>query len=140
MNLLEKLNDIISSLPPFDKILNPPIVKLDDILNRYDCFFEDGFSDIVSACYNIDEDFVNEYGYGEKDDNGNFFLRLTRFDLLPLDKKHLADEDVADDLRELNSSISAFFDHYIDFLNAYIQVQKIYKSLFVTIFTARKRF
>ncbi len=97
MNLVEKLNDIISSLPPFDKILNLLIVKLDDILNGYDCFFENGFSHIVSACYNIDEDFVNEYGYGEKDDNGNYFLRLTRFDLLPLDKKHLADEDIADE-------------------------------------------
>ncbi len=42
MNLIEKLNDIISSLPPFDKILNLPIIKLDDILNGYDRFFEDG--------------------------------------------------------------------------------------------------
>jgi len=127
MNLVEKLNDKISSLPPFDKILNLHIVKLDDILNGYDCFFEDGFSNIVSACYNINEDFVNGYGYGEKDDSGNYFLRLTRFDLRPLDKKDLADEYIVDDLRELNSSISAFFDHYIDFLNSYLQVQQIYK-------------
>ncbi len=127
MNLVEKLNDIIFSLPPFDKIISLPIVKLDDILNGYDCFFENGLSHIVSACYNIDEDFVNEYGYGEKDDHGNYFLRLNRFDLLPLDKKDLVGEDIADDLRELNSSFSSFFDIYIGFLNAYLQVQQIYK-------------
>ncbi len=42
MNLVGRLNDVIFSLPPFDKILNLPIVKLDDILNGYDRFFEDG--------------------------------------------------------------------------------------------------
>lgn len=56
----------------------------------------------------VDEDFVNEYGYGEKDDLGNYFLRLSRFDFRPLKKEALADEDIADDLRELNSSISFF--------------------------------
>ncbi len=123
------MNEIILSLPPFDKILNLPIVKLDDILNAYDCFFEDGFSNIVRACYNIEEDFVNEYGYGEKNDNGNYFLQLTRFALLPLDKKDLTDEDIDDDLREQNNSISTCFDHYIACLNAYIQVQKIFTPL-----------
>lgn len=127
MNLLDKLNDIIFSLPPFDKILNLPIIKLDDLLNGYDRFFEDGLDLMDYALGYVDEDFVNEYGYGEKDDYGNYSLRLNRFDLLPLDKKDLADEDIADDLRELNGSISAFFDHYIGFLNAYIQVQQVYK-------------
>ncbi len=70
---------------------------------------------------------MNEYGYGEKDDYGNYLLRLTRFDLLPLDKDDLADEDIADDLRDLNNSIFSFFDIYINFLNAYLQVQQIYK-------------
>lgn len=75
----------------------------------------------------IDEDFVNEYGYGEKDDYDHYSLRLSRFDLRPLKKEDLADEDIADDLRKLNSSIDSFFDIYIDFLNANLQVHQTYK-------------
>ncbi len=58
MNLLEKLNDIIFSLPPFDKILNLLIVKLDDILNGYDRFFEDGLDLMDYALSYVDEDFL----------------------------------------------------------------------------------
>ncbi len=127
MSLFEKLNDIILSLPPFNKILNLTIVKLDDIFNGYDRFFEDGLDLMDYALGYVDEDFFNEYGYGDKNNYGNYSLRLNRFDLLPLDKEDLADEDIADDLRELNGSISSFFDIYIGFLNAYLQVQQIYK-------------
>lgn len=127
MSLFDELNNIIFSLPPYNKILNHSIIKLDDILNSYDRFFEDGLSSMDYALGNVDEDFVNEYGYGEKDDYDNYLLRLTRFDLLPLDKDDLADEDIADDLRDLNSSIFGFFDIYIGFLNAYLQVQQTYK-------------
>lgn len=109
MSLLEKLNSIISSLPPFNKILDHPPIKLDDILNGYDRFFEDGLDSMAYSLGYVDEDFSNEYGYGEKDEYGNYFLRLNRFDLLPLEKSDLEDEDVADDLRELNRTISSFF-------------------------------
>lgn len=127
MSLFDELNNIIFSLPPYNKILDQSIIKLDDLLNSYDRFFEDGLSSMDYALGNVDEDFVNEYGYGEKDDYDNYLLRLTRFDLLPLDKDDLADEDIADDLRDLNSSISGFIDIYIGFLNAYLQVQQTYK-------------
>ncbi len=57
MNLVEKFNEIIFSLPPFDKILNPPIVKLDDILNSHNQFFEDGL-DLMDYTFGyVDEDF-----------------------------------------------------------------------------------
>lgn len=127
MNLLEEINNIIFSLPPFDKIPGYPAVKLDDILNKYDRFFKDGLDPMDYSLGIVDEDFVNEYGYGEKDEYGNYSLRLNRFDLRPLRKDDLADEDIADDLRDLNESISSFFDMYINFLNAYIQVHEIYK-------------
>lgn len=127
MSLLEKINNIIFSLPPFDKTLGYSVIKLDDILNGYGSFFEDGLDPMDYSLGRVDEDFMNEYGYGEKDDIGNYFLRLNRFDLRPLKKEDLADEDIADDLRELNSSISSFFDIYIDFLNAYLQVHQTYK-------------
>ena len=108
MSVLEDINQIIFSLPPFNKTLRYSIIKLDDILNGYDRFFEDGLNSMDYALDYVDEDFVNEYGYGEKDDLGNYFLRLSRFDFRPLKKEDLADEDIADDLRELNSSISFF--------------------------------
>ncbi len=140
MNLVEKLNEIIFSLPSFDKILNFPIVKLDDILNGYDRFFEDGLDLMDYALGYVDEDFLNEYGYGEKDDYGNYSLWLNRFDLLPLDKEDLSDEDIVDDLHELNSSISSFFDIYIGFLNAYLQVQQIYKPFICDYLHHKKAF
>lgn len=63
MSLFDELNNIIFSLPPYNKILNHSIIKLDDILNSYDRFFEDGLSSMDYALGNVDEDFVNEYGY-----------------------------------------------------------------------------
>lgn len=116
MSVLEDINRIIFSLPPFDKTLGYSVIKLDDLLNGYDRFFEDGLSSMSYSLGRVDEDFVNEYGYGEKDNLGNYFLRLSRFDLRPLKKEDLADEDIANDLRELNGSISSFFDIYIDFI------------------------
>lgn len=113
MSVLEDINRIIFSLPPFNRTLDYSVIRLDDILNGYDRFFEDGLGSMDYALGYVDEDFVNEYGYGEKDDLENYFLRLNKFDLRPLKKEDLADEDIADDLRELNSSIDSFFDIYI---------------------------
>lgn len=127
MNLLEDLNQIISSLPPFDKILNYPLTKLDDILNSFDLFFEDGLQPTDYSYGVVDENYANKYGYGEKDDNGNYFLRLIRFDLRPLKESDLEDKYMGEELREVNRNISSFFDIYIKFLNAYLQVQQIYK-------------
>lgn len=44
MILFDELNSIIFSLPPYNKILSCSIIKLDDILNSYDRFFEDGLA------------------------------------------------------------------------------------------------
>lgn len=38
MGMIEDIDRIIFSLPPFDKILNYSVIKLDDILNGYDRF------------------------------------------------------------------------------------------------------
>lgn len=43
---------------------------------------------------------------------------------MKLDKDDLSAEDITDDLRELNNSISSFFDIYIDFPNAHLQVHQ----------------
>lgn len=131
MNLIEDLNQIIFSLPPFDKILKHPLIKLDDILNSCDLFFENGLQPMDYSYGVVDENYANEYGYGEKDDNDNYFLRLIRFDLKPLKESDLEDRYMGEELREANRNISAFFDIYIKFLNAYLQVQRIYKP-FIT--------
>ncbi|MDE7362644.1 MAG: hypothetical protein K2N38_12005 [Oscillospiraceae bacterium] len=140
IGLLEDLNRSILSLPPFDKIIDHPPIKLDDILNGYDRFFEDGLNSMDYALSYVDEDFANEYGYGEKDEYGNYYLRLNRFDLHPLDKSDLEDEDVADDLRELNRTLSSFFDIYLKFLNAYLQIQRIYKPFICDYFHRKDAF
>ncbi len=59
---------------------------------------------------------------------------------MKLDKEDLADEDIADDLRELNGSISSSFDIYIDFLNAYLQVHRHISRLSVIVLIATNRF
>ena len=126
IGLLDDLNQIVSSLPPFDKILKLPFTKLDDILNNFDLFFEDGLQPMDYSYGTVDENYTNEYGYGEKDDE-HYFLRLIKFDLKTLSESDLEDKYMADELREVNRNISSFFDIYIKFLNAYLQVHQIYK-------------
>jgi len=126
-SILEDINQIISSLPSFDKILQLPLTKLDDILNSFDLFFEDGLQPSDYSHGIVDENFANEYGYGEKDDCENYYLRLIRFDLNPLKESNLEDNYVGKELREVIRNVSAFFDIYIKFLRAYTQVQQIYK-------------
>ncbi len=127
MSMLEDINQIVSSLPPFNKILKLPLAKLDDILNSFDLFFEDGLQPMDYSYGIVDENFANEYGYGEKDDDDHYFLRLIRFDLKPLKESDLEDKYMGEELREVNRNISSFFDIYIKFLNAYLQIQRIYK-------------
>ena len=130
MEMLDKVNKMLRKLPPYNKTLNGQIVRLDDILNSYDYFFEDG----LSSSDRIDEDYVSEYGAGEIDEMGHYRLRLHTFELLSLDD---LDDDMEDSLRELNSSISAFLDMYISFLTAVLQVQQIFKP-FITDYLHRK--
>lgn len=66
MTMLEDINQIVSSLPPFNKILKLPLAKLDDILNSFDLFFEDGLHPMDYSYGIVDENYANEYGYGEK--------------------------------------------------------------------------
>ena len=139
MSVLEDINQIIPSLPPFDKIMNHPLTKLDDILNSFDLFFEDGLQPTDYSHGIGDENFTNEYGYGEKDDCENYFLRLIRFDLKPFKESDLEDKYMGGELREVNRNISSFFDIYIKFLRAYTQVQQIYKLFICDIMRSPRR-
>lgn len=42
------------------------MINLDNILNGYNCFVEDGLGFMEYSLGRVDEDFVNEYGYGKK--------------------------------------------------------------------------
>lgn len=66
MDLIEYLNQIIKNLPPYNKILGTSYTKLDDILNNYGYFFEDGMDNDDYTYGRFNEDTVNEYGIGEK--------------------------------------------------------------------------
>lgn len=130
MTLLDSVNRMLRKLPPYNRISGGQLTGLDDILNGYDYFFKNGLEQSDS----IDEDYVNEYGEGERDGYGNYFLRLHTFELCPLD--HLND-DMTQSLRELNESVSAFIDMYIGFLTAVLQVRQIFEP-FITGYLHRK--
>lgn len=42
MSFTDELNKMLKKLPPFNKILGNQIIRIDDILNNYNYFFEDG--------------------------------------------------------------------------------------------------
>ena len=140
MSLAESLNKIMKKMPPYNKILGNQIVKLDDILNSYGYFFEDGLDYEDYAYGQFDEDTVNEYGVGEKDEAGNYSMRLYNFQLCPPEHIDMEDDDIRHSLHELNQTISGFFDMYIKFVTAYFQVHEIYKPFLIEYFHQKEVF
>ena len=140
MSLAESLNKIMKKMPPYNKILGNQIVKLDDILNSYGYFFEDGLDYEDYAYGQFDEDTVNEYGVGEKDEAGNYSMRLYNFQLCPPEHIDMEDDNIRHSLHELNQTISGFFDMYIKFVTAYFQVHEIYKPFLTEYFHKKDAF
>ncbi len=140
MSLTENLNKIMKKLSPYNKILGNQIVNLDDILNSYGYFFEDGLDYEDYAYGQFDEDTVNEYGVGEKDEAGNYSMRLYNFQLCPPEHIDMEDDDIRHSLHELNQTISGFFDMYIKFVTAYFQVHEIYKPFLIEYFHQKEAF
>ena len=137
MRFTDDINRILKKLPPYNKILGEQITRLDDILNTYNYFFENG---IDLNEYYYDEDTVTEYGMGEKDEHGNYTMRLFQFQLQPTERINMEDDDTRLSLQELNQAISEFFDMYIGFVTAYMQVYEIYKSFLTKYFHQREAF
>ncbi len=140
MRYIDELNNFLKKLPPYNKILGDRIVKLDDILNGYSYFFENGMKteDYIYGQFN--EDTVNEYGMGEKDDIGNYSMRLFKFQLQPPEHIDMEDDDIRHSLHELNQTISLFFDMYIKFVTAYLQVHEVYKQFITEYFHQKEAF
>ena len=112
MLFTDGVNRIMKKLPPYNKILDEQITRLNDILNKFRFFFEDGMTteDYIYGQFN--EDTVNEYGTGEKDERGYYSMRLFKFELLPTEHINMENDDTRLSLQELNQAISDFFDIY----------------------------
>ena len=137
MRFTDDINRILKKLPPYNKILGEQITRLDDILNTYNYFFENG---IDLNEYYYDEDTATEYGMGEKDEYGNYTMRLFKFQLQPTERINMEDDDTRLSLQELNQAISEFFDMYIGFVTAYMQVHEVYKPFLTKYYHQREAF
>ena len=137
MRFTDDINMILKKLPPYNKILGEQVTRLDDILNTYNYFFENG---IDLNEYYYDEDTVTEYGMGEKDEHGNYTMRLFQFQLQPTERINMEDDDTRLSLQELNQAVSDFFDMYIGFVTAYMQVHEIYKPFLTKYFHQKEAF
>ena len=88
----------------------------------------------------FNEDTVNEYGMGEKDEQGCYSIRLFKFQLQPTEDIDMEDDDTRLSLHELNQAVSGFFDMYIKFVTAYMQVHEIYKPFLTKYFHQKETF
>ena len=140
MRFTDELNKMLKKLPPYNKILGDQIIRIDDILNNYNYFFEDGMSTEDYTFGRFNEDTVNEYGMGEKDERGYYSIRLFKFQLQPPERIDMEDDDTRLSLHELNQAVSGFFDMYIKFVTAYMQVHEIYKPFLTKYFHQKETF
>ena len=62
-NYFDFINSKLEKLPPYNRILKQPYETIQDVLNRYSVFFEDGFEDGIDYA-DIGWDTVNKYGSG----------------------------------------------------------------------------
>ena len=134
-NILENLNDIITKLPPYKDILTLPIKRLEDILNDYSIFFENGLKNDERE--NITWDTVSEYGTGEIDEYGNGRFRLHKFKPEEPEKILEYAKNFADELQNFNREVSDFFDAYTSFVESYLAVHRIFAP-FIDGFLHRK--
>ena len=140
MRFTDELNKMLKKLPPYNKILGDQIIRIDDILNNYNYFFEDGMSTEDYTFGRFNEDTVNEYGMGEKDEQGCYSIRLFKFQLQPTEDIDMEDDDTRLSLQELNQAVSGFFDMYIKFVTAYMQVHEIYNPFLTKYFHQKETF
>lgn len=128
-SIFDKINHWLLKLPPYKNILRFPIRTLEDLLNDYPLFFDDGMSDESDIC--ITPDTVTERGFGEILDNGNYTIRLTKFVLYEPKSLTSYGHEANEDLLDFNRDVKEFFDNYIAFLNSYIAVHRVFKP-FIT--------
>lgn len=122
MQILDRVNEWIVALPPYDRIFTRPLSRLDDVMNRHSFIFKTGLEGL-----GIVWDIVTDFGTGEVDEDGSSSFRLHRF--CPCEPEDIRDfdEDLLEDLQEMNEDIHTFFDGYISFLESYMTVYGIFR-------------
>ena len=69
--IVNEINKFFFRLPPFSKIKDTEFITLDELLNDYSFFFENGLGEDEEVTWET----VNEFGYGEEDEQGKGVLR-----------------------------------------------------------------
>ena len=123
--ILDQINTFLSKLPPYNKILYLPFKRIEDILNDYKMFFEDGLHYFQRE--NMGWDVVSEYGVGEVDEEGFARFRLHKFELYDPEEIRKFNKRDLEELQELNYELETLFDQYISFVESYLSVHKIFK-------------
>lgn len=67
-------------------------------------------------------------------------MHLYKFRLCPPEQININDDDTRHSLHELNQTVSGFFDMYIKFVMAYMQVHEIYKPFLTKYFHQKETF
>ena len=80
MDTFQRIDSWLAKLPPYNKILRFPRKPFNDLLNEHSIVFEDGID--YDNDEMITEDTVNEYGFGYKDDCGNYNIYINNFQLI----------------------------------------------------------
>ncbi len=138
MQILDRVNEWIVALPPYDRILTRPLIRLDDVLNRHSFIFKTGLERLGVDYF--DWDVVTDFGMGAVDEVGNSRFRLHRFcPCVPEDVRKF-DEDLLENLREMNNDVHTFFDGYISFLESYMTVREIFRPFIDSYLHRREAF
>ena len=76
LSIFENIHAYLNKIPPYNKTIKPDYMTLDDLINKYDLFFEDGIDDPHEE---ITWETTTQYGTGEINDLGHGILRLHTF-------------------------------------------------------------
>lgn len=106
--ILDQINTWLSKLPPYNKILPLPFKRIEDILNNYKMFFEDGLHYFQRE--NMGWNIVGEYGIGEVDEKGFARFRLHKFELYNPEKIREFNKRDLEELQEFNFELESLFD------------------------------
>ncbi len=125
-SIFNELNEITNSYLPYRKIYRYEFASFTDILNGYGYMFEDGIQD--RGLTTIDWDTVTEYGTGECSENGCFYIHIHKFVPYALNKKiKELDTETLFVIHEYNQMLEVTFNAYINFINALIIIENIFK-------------
>ena len=124
MSIIERIHHKLKNLPPYNKIIKPDYMKLDDLINKYDIFFEDGLDDYDEE---ITWETSTKYGTGEINDKGHGVLRLHTFCPDDLEDIRKYDKEWTELLYKFHDALNDYFNQYIVFLESYKTVFEIFK-------------